>query len=91
MQTIPARELKRCGISVVDKLLEEGAVHVIKNDRPAYVILTEQHYRELVDDAYEALVARVQASRKAEEAGELRRYTAAELIAETERLIADGE
>jgi hypothetical protein len=38
MRTIPAREIKRRGISAVDEQLEEGPVHVI---------MTEAHYAEL--------------------------------------------
>ena len=38
MNSIPAKEIKRRGISAVDKLLKKGPVHVIKNNRPAYVI-----------------------------------------------------
>ena len=59
MRTIPAREIKRCGISVVDTLLNEGPVHVIKNDRPTYVIMTEAHYEELVEAFEDANVAGV--------------------------------
>jgi transcriptional antiterminator len=34
MNTIPAQEIKRCGISAVDELLKNGPVHIIKNNRP---------------------------------------------------------
>lgn len=57
MQTIPARELKRRGISAVDEALERGPVHVIRNDDPVYVILREEHYQELLaaqEEAYRA-------------------------------------
>lgn len=46
---ISAQEIKRRGISVVDEALERGPVHVIRRNRPRYVILSEEAYRELVD------------------------------------------
>ena len=47
MNTISASEIKRCGISAVDELLDKGPVHVIKNNRRRYVVLTEEAYQEL--------------------------------------------
>jgi PHD/YefM family antitoxin component YafN of YafNO toxin-antitoxin module len=47
MNTIPAQEIKRCGISAVDELLKNGPVHIIKNNRPQYVVLTEEAYAQL--------------------------------------------
>ena len=44
MNSIPAKEIKRRGISSVDKLLKKGPVHVISNNRPAYVILSQESY-----------------------------------------------
>jgi PHD/YefM family antitoxin component YafN of YafNO toxin-antitoxin module len=82
MRTIPAREIKRCGIGVVDRILEEGPVHVIKNDEPRYVIMTEAHYEELLEDREDALVARVQWAQQEVESGLARPTTAEELIAE---------
>jgi PHD/YefM family antitoxin component YafN of YafNO toxin-antitoxin module len=62
MNTIPAREIKRRGISAVDEALEDGAVYVLRNDRPSYVILNERHYHELVEAGEEAYAARIAAS-----------------------------
>ena len=39
MRTIAAREIKRRGIGVVEEALKEGPVHIIKNDRPRFVVL----------------------------------------------------
>jgi len=47
MNTISASEIKRRGISAVDELLDNGPVHVIKNNRQRYVVLTEDAYQEL--------------------------------------------
>lgn len=82
MNTIPAQELKRRGIAAVDGLIESGDVHVIRNNRPEYVVLTEERYRELVAEAEEAYVARVKASLQDVKAGRVKRGSAAELIKE---------
>ncbi len=82
MQTIPAREIKRRGISVIDDLVKEGPVHVIKDDRPTYVIMEEAHYRELVEAQEETFRARFQASLEDLQAGRIRRSSAQEIIDE---------
>lgn len=45
---ISAQELKRRGISAVDSALRNGPVHVVRRNRPSYVILSEAQYRRLV-------------------------------------------
>jgi PHD/YefM family antitoxin component YafN of YafNO toxin-antitoxin module len=83
MRTIAAREIKRRGIAAVDEALKKGPVHVIKNDRPKYVIMGEEHYDELLEGFEEAYVARVKASLADVKAGRVRRWTSAqELIDE---------
>lgn len=82
MQTIPAREIKRRGISAVDEALACGPVHVIKNDEPRYVILDEVLYQELVEDAEEGRLARIRASLEDVKAGRVRISTAQEIIDE---------
>jgi PHD/YefM family antitoxin component YafN of YafNO toxin-antitoxin module len=82
MRTIPAFEIKRRGISAVDESLCEGPVHVIRNDRPAYVILSEAQFAELVEAQSQATIARVKASLADLDAGRVRRGTARELMAE---------
>jgi PHD/YefM family antitoxin component YafN of YafNO toxin-antitoxin module len=89
MNTIPAQELKRRGIAAVDGLIESGDVHVIRNNRPEYVVLTEARYRELVADAEEAYVARVKASLEDVAAGRVRRFATAEELLQA--LDTDGE
>ncbi len=59
MNTIPAGEIKRRGIAAVDQALREGPVHVIRENRPQYVVLNEDQYRELVEASREAHVSRV--------------------------------
>lgn len=47
MKTIPAQEIKRRGISALDELLKDGPVHVIRNNRPRYVVMSEEDYARL--------------------------------------------
>jgi len=82
MNTIPAQEIKRRGIAAVDELIAQGDVHVIRNNRPEYVVLSEARYRELVAEAEEAYVARVKASLEDVKAGRVKRGSAADLIKE---------
>ncbi|HEY7269458.1 MAG TPA: prevent-host-death protein [Dehalococcoidia bacterium] len=79
---VAAREIKRRGIAAFDDVLREGPIHVIKNDRLTYVIMREEDYAELMNDAAEASEARIKESLKNIERGEGRIGTAAELIAE---------
>ena len=82
MRTIAAREIKRRGISAVDDDLKDGPVHVIRNDRPSYVILDEDQYRELIEAAETAAIARIKAGLEDVQAGRARPVTAQELIDE---------
>ncbi len=82
MRTIAAREIKRRGISAVDDDLKDGPVHVIRNDRPSYVILDEDQYRELIEAAETAAIARIKAGLEDVQAGRARPITAQELIDE---------
>jgi PHD/YefM family antitoxin component YafN of YafNO toxin-antitoxin module len=82
MRTIAAQEIKRRGIGAVDDLLEEGPVHVISHNRPRYVVMDEEQYRELLEDQETAYVARVKAALEEVAAGQVRRFeTVADLMA----------
>ena len=89
MNTIPAQEIKRRGIGAVDGLIESGDVHVIRNNRPEYVVLTEARYQELVAEAEEAYVARVKASLEDVKAGRVRRFNSVDELLQA--LDLDGE
>ena len=89
MITIPAQEIKRRGIAAVDELIATGDVHVIRNNRPEYVVLSEERYRELVAEAEEAYVARVKASLEDVKAGRVRRFTSVDELLKA--LGLDGE
>ncbi len=85
MKTIPAGELKRRGISVVDEILKEGPVHVIKNNQPKYVIMDEEYYSELVDENDENYMDRLKLSLEDVKAGRIREFdSVADLIKEIE-------
>ncbi len=62
MRIIAAQEIKRRGISVIDKIIKEGPVHIIKNNRPQYVVLTEERFQELTEAENEAHLVRIKAS-----------------------------
>jgi PHD/YefM family antitoxin component YafN of YafNO toxin-antitoxin module len=81
LNTIPASEIKRRGISAVDELRCDGPVHVIKNDRPTYVILSEEDFDALVENKREAYVARVKASLAEVAEGKVIRGSVEDLIA----------
>jgi PHD/YefM family antitoxin component YafN of YafNO toxin-antitoxin module len=82
MKTIAAREIKRRGIQAVQDALKEGPVHIIKNDQPTFVVLDEEHYRELVEAQEQAYVARIKTSLQDVKAKRVRRVTAKKLIEE---------
>jgi len=48
MNMISAEEIERRGISALDELLKEGLVHVTKNNRPTYVVMSEQDHARLI-------------------------------------------
>jgi PHD/YefM family antitoxin component YafN of YafNO toxin-antitoxin module len=81
-RTVPARELKRRGISSLDELLHDGPVHVIKNDQPAYVILTEGDYQELLDGYEQAQLAQIRESLEDIKAGRVKKAGVDDLIRE---------
>ena len=80
MNTIPAQEIKRRGIAAVDDLIAKGPVHIIRNNRPQYVVLSEERYQELIEAQGEAYEARVLASLEDLKAGRVIRGTAEDLI-----------
>lgn len=82
MNTLPAQEIKRRGIAAVDDLIETGDVHIIRNNRPQYVVLSAERYRELIAAQDEAYAARVRASLQDVKAGRVKRGTAKDLIKE---------
>ncbi|MDH3976700.1 MAG: prevent-host-death protein [Deltaproteobacteria bacterium] len=82
MNTIAAQEIKRRGISAVDEKLGKGPVHVIKNNEPMYVVLSEERYQELVKAEDNAYVAGVRESLEDYKAGRIKKGSAQDLIKE---------
>ena len=80
MNLVPAQEIKRRGIAAVDEALAQGPVHIIKNNRPQYVVLTEERYRELLESQEEAALARVKASLEESKAGRVTRHDSVEAL-----------
>lgn len=74
IRTVPAREIKRRGISMLDDDLVEGPVHVIKNDEPTYVVMTEAQYQRLAEAQHEAYVVEIQEALEDVAAGRVTRY-----------------
>ena len=80
MNAIPAQEIKRRGIAAVDDLIVNGDVHVIRNNQPQYVVLSEARYQELIVAEQEAYYARIRASLEDVNAGKVKRFKTAELL-----------
>ena len=78
MNSIPAQEIKRRGLKAVDDLLEKGDVHVIRNNKPEYVVLTEDRYQALVAEAHEAYLARVRYALEDVKAGRVKKFATAD-------------
>jgi len=47
MNTLPAQEIKRRGVKAIELALKNGPVHIIKNNTPTCVVLTESEYAKL--------------------------------------------
>lgn len=78
MNTIPAQELKRRGLAAVDEVISKGDVHVIRNNQPQYVVLSEERYQQLVAEAQEAYLTRVRASLEDVKNGRVRKFATAD-------------
>ena len=82
MNMIAAQEIKRRGMAAVDELLVKGPVRVVKNNRPRYVVISEEDYDTLMMDLAEARLVASEADLKA---GRIRRGSAADLMKELRR------
>ena len=76
MNTIPAQEIKRRGIAAVDELIAKGDLHIIRNNRPQYVVLSQERYQALLEAQDDALEAHVHASLEDLKAGRVKRASA---------------
>ena len=82
MKTIPAKEIKRRGISAVDEALKEGPVHIIKDNELKYVVLSEERYRELLEEEKESAAVRLRESLKDLKAGRVKRGSVEDILRE---------
>lgn len=48
MNSVPASEVKRRGVAALEEAAKSGPVHIIRNNRPTGVYLSEQDYARLV-------------------------------------------
>jgi PHD/YefM family antitoxin component YafN of YafNO toxin-antitoxin module len=81
MNAIPAQEIKRRGIAAVDELIAKGDLHVIRNNQPQYVVLSEERYQDLIVAEKEAHYTRVRASLEDVQSGKVKKFkTAADLL-----------
>jgi len=60
MHTIPASEIKRRGVAALDEALKSGPVHIIKNNRPQYVVISEEGYLALTKRATPSVLTAVE-------------------------------
>jgi PHD/YefM family antitoxin component YafN of YafNO toxin-antitoxin module len=81
MNTLPAQEIKRRGIAAVDDAIDRGDVHVIRNNQPQYVVVSEERYQSLLASEEEAHYGRVKAALGEVKAGKIKKFkTAGELL-----------
>jgi PHD/YefM family antitoxin component YafN of YafNO toxin-antitoxin module len=83
MNVIPAQEIKRRGIAAVDDLIAKGDLHVIRNNQPQYVVLSEERYQELIVAEQEAYYARVRASLEDVKGGKVKTFKTADDLLKT--------
>jgi len=83
MNNVPAQEIKRRGISAVDKALQQGPVHIIKNNRPQYVVLSEERYQQMLEAEQSAAVESLRTSLEDLKAGRTTRYSNVDNLMQT--------
>ena len=80
MNSLPAQEIKRRGIAAVDEALRDGPVHIIKNNRPTYVVLSEAAFSDMQQALQDAAKERLRASLEDLSAGRTKRYEDADAL-----------
>jgi len=83
MNNVPAQEIKRRDISAVDKALQQGPVHIIKNNRPQYVVLSEERYQQMLEAEQSAAVESLRTSLEDLKAGRTTRYSNVDSLMQT--------
>ena len=77
MNTVTAHVIKQRGISAVDPILAQGPVHIIKNNKLKYVVLTEEHYQEFLALEEAAYLSHIKEALADVQAGKVKRFTTA--------------
>lgn len=54
MNTLPSAEIRRRGLAALEESLKQGPVHILKRNRPAAVVLSEEEYQRLCGRVVEA-------------------------------------
>lgn len=57
MNTLTAAELKRRGMAAIEERLRRGPVHLVKRNKAAAVVLTEEQYEQLAQGRRDVAVA----------------------------------
>jgi PHD/YefM family antitoxin component YafN of YafNO toxin-antitoxin module len=78
MNIIPAQEIKRRGLAAVDDLIAKGDLHVIRNNQPQYVVLSEERYQELIRTEQEAYYSRVRSALQDVKKGKVQSFKTAD-------------
>ncbi len=78
MNTITAQEIKRRGISAVDDALKKGPVHIIKNNKPSYVVMAQDHFNILVEEGDMFFADRIRESLEDYQKGRVKKYPSVE-------------
>lgn len=79
MITIPAQDIKRRGIGAVDEFIANEPVHIVKNNRPKYVVLQEEDYQTMMEDL---ALARIESSEADIQTGRIHKGSSADLMKE---------
>ena len=77
--TMPAQEIKRRGISVLNEKLASGPVWVISNNTPKYVVMFADEFKRM---RHEAFVNECLLSEAEYRAGHFKRGTPAEIMSD---------
>ncbi len=80
MNSIPAQEIKRRGIAAVDEVINKGDLHLIRNNQPQYVVVSEERYQDLITAEQEAHIARVKSALEDVKAGKVVKFATTEAL-----------
>lgn len=86
MIMIPAQDIKRRGIGAVDEFIQNEPVHIVKNNQPRYVVMSEEDYQLMVGDL---ALAHIESSEADVVAGRVRMGRMADLMKELDDPEAD--